>query len=226
MNAIRFVLFLVIAGGWCLADDRTVLATEVHRIFKEKCADCHGSHLPKPKGRFGFVLDLGRVGKVADYVTPGDAEKSEIYQMVLHNEMPGEDADVPPLTPDELKTVAAWIKQLRKSSRQPAKPAPLLSTTYSCPRVPACSAAWYIRQCIHMPTTVHIPAALLKSVDRRAKALGLSRNRLIIRALEHAVSDRSGWAPEFLEKLRTVDWETKTAESRWDTAARSTAVKV
>ena len=62
-----------------------------------------------------------------------------------------------------------------------------------------------------MPTTVHIPAALLKSVDRRAKALGLSRNRLIIRALERVVIDRSGWAPEFLKKLRSVDQETKTA---------------
>jgi metal-responsive CopG/Arc/MetJ family transcriptional regulator len=62
-----------------------------------------------------------------------------------------------------------------------------------------------------MPTTVHIPAALLKSVDRRAKALGLSRNRLIVRALEQAVSERSGWAPEFLEQLRNVDRETSAA---------------
>lgn len=59
-----------------------------------------------------------------------------------------------------------------------------------------------------MPTTVHIPAALLKSVDRRAKALGVSRNRLIVRALEQAVSERSRWAPEFLERLRNVDRET------------------
>ena len=62
-----------------------------------------------------------------------------------------------------------------------------------------------------MPTTVHIPAALLKSVDRRAKALGVSRNRLIVRALERAVSDRAGWAPEFLAKLRTVDDESVAA---------------
>ncbi len=62
-----------------------------------------------------------------------------------------------------------------------------------------------------MPTTVHIPAALLKSVDRRAKVLGLSRNRLIVRALERAISERPGWAPEFLEKLRSVDDETQTA---------------
>ena len=64
---------------------------------------------------------------------------------------------------------------------------------------------------VFMPTTVHIPAALLKSVDRRAKALGVSRNRLIVRALEQAVSERSRWAPEFLARLRTVDRETGEA---------------
>ena len=62
-----------------------------------------------------------------------------------------------------------------------------------------------------MPTTVHIPAALLESVDRRARVLGVSRNRLIVRALEQAVSERSGWAPEFLERLRNVDRETSVA---------------
>lgn len=62
-----------------------------------------------------------------------------------------------------------------------------------------------------MPTTVHIPAALLKSVDRRAKALGVSRNRLIVKALERAVSERVEWAPEFLKKLREVDDETVEA---------------
>ncbi len=62
-----------------------------------------------------------------------------------------------------------------------------------------------------MPTTVHIPAALLKSVDRRAKALGVSRNRLIVKALERAVSERVTWAPEFLERLRTVDDDTVQA---------------
>lgn len=62
-----------------------------------------------------------------------------------------------------------------------------------------------------MPTTVHIPPALLKSVDRRAKALGVSRNRLIVRALEQAVSERPGWTPEFLERLRNVDRDTSEA---------------
>jgi mono/diheme cytochrome c family protein/uncharacterized membrane protein len=86
------------------------LALQVHRIFEAKCADCHGSHLPKPKGKFGYVLDLTRVGKNPEYVTLGKPVESEIYQMVKNNEMPGEDADVPPLTPAELQIVARWIE--------------------------------------------------------------------------------------------------------------------
>ena len=62
-----------------------------------------------------------------------------------------------------------------------------------------------------MPTTVHIPDPLLKSVDRRAKALGISRNRLVVRALEQAVSTRERWSPEFLQRLRNVDHETSSA---------------
>jgi predicted transcriptional regulator len=62
-----------------------------------------------------------------------------------------------------------------------------------------------------MPTTVHIPDPLLKLLDRRARALGISRNRLVVRALEQAVSARSAWAPEFLERLRSVDRETTAA---------------
>jgi predicted transcriptional regulator len=62
-----------------------------------------------------------------------------------------------------------------------------------------------------MPTTVHIPDPLLKSVDRRARALGISRNRLVVRALEQAVSAPEGWPPEFLQQLRTVDRATSTA---------------
>jgi hypothetical protein len=62
-----------------------------------------------------------------------------------------------------------------------------------------------------MPTTVHIPPALLKSVDRRARALGVSRNRLIVRALERAVLEREAWAPEFLDRLRQVDDDTVAA---------------
>ena len=62
-----------------------------------------------------------------------------------------------------------------------------------------------------MPTTIHVPAPLLIAVDRRAKALRISRNRLIVQALEQAVHERSRWSREFLERLRDVDADTAAA---------------
>jgi hypothetical protein len=62
-----------------------------------------------------------------------------------------------------------------------------------------------------MPTTVHIPAPLLDAVDRRARALQVSRNRLIVRAIAREVSEPAGWSPEFVSRLRAVDADTGAA---------------
>jgi predicted transcriptional regulator len=59
-----------------------------------------------------------------------------------------------------------------------------------------------------MGTSIRIPAALLKEVDRRARALRVSRNRLILRALERELEQGSEWSAGFFEKLRTLDRET------------------
>ncbi len=73
-----------------------------------------------------------------------------------------------------------------------------------------------------MPTTVHIPVALLEAVNRRAKALKLSRNRLIVRALEREISEPSGWSPEFFDRLRDVDADTAEAVDELLAAVRDT----
>ena len=52
-----------------------------------------------------------------------------------------------------------------------------------------------------MPTSVHLPKPLLDAIDRRAKALHVSRNRLIILALERELRDRTDWSPGFFERL-------------------------
>ena len=54
---------------------------------------------------------------------------------------------------------------------------------------------------IFVPTTIHIPNALLERVDTRAKTLGISRNRLILEALEEKVGARDEWAPELVHML-------------------------
>jgi predicted transcriptional regulator len=52
-----------------------------------------------------------------------------------------------------------------------------------------------------VPTTIHIPAPLLERVDTRARALGISRNRLIQEALEEKVGARDVWSPELVQML-------------------------
>ena len=71
-----------------------------------------------------------------------------------------------------------------------------------------------------MATTVHIPAALLDDVDRRARALRVSRNRLIVRALAREVHSPSGWSPEFFDRLRDVDADTAGAADQLLAAVR------
>ena len=56
-----------------------------------------------------------------------------------------------------------------------------------------------------MATSIHIPKPLLEAVDRKARALRISRNRLIVRALERELTAGSDWSPGFFEQLSTVD---------------------
>lgn len=51
-------------------------------------------------------------------------------------------------------------------------------------------------------TTIHIPPPLLAALDAKAKARGVSRNRLIVQALERSLDDDANWDEDFLEMLR------------------------
>jgi len=59
-----------------------------------------------------------------------------------------------------------------------------------------------------MPTSVHLPKALLEAVDRKARALRISRNQLVVRALEHELQAGADWSPDFFERLADVDANT------------------
>lgn len=56
-----------------------------------------------------------------------------------------------------------------------------------------------------MPTSVHIPKPLLAAVDRKARTLKISRNRLIVQALEREVAHDSNWSPDFFERLESPE---------------------
>lgn len=60
-----------------------------------------------------------------------------------------------------------------------------------------------------MPTSVHLPQTLLQAVDRKAKALKMSRNQFVVRALQREVA-ASEWSSGFFETL-AADGETRKA---------------
>ena len=62
-----------------------------------------------------------------------------------------------------------------------------------------------------MATSVHLPKPLLDAVDRRARALKISRNRLIVKALQRELADTSEWSSGFFERLAATDGTTQVA---------------
>jgi mono/diheme cytochrome c family protein len=84
-------------------------ADQARATFKAKCAGCHGPDLQKPKGRFGYVLDLGKIAANREMVVPGRPEQSELWELVEHNEMPPEGSPHGPLTPAQKETIRNWI---------------------------------------------------------------------------------------------------------------------
>ena len=53
-----------------------------------------------------------------------------------------------------------------------------------------------------MPTTIHVPPALLRKIDVRAKALGVSRNRFIIETLNEKLQSARAWPEDFVRALK------------------------
>lgn len=86
------------------------VAKRVLEIFDAKCLECHSPEMPRPKGKFGYVNDLKRMADNPEYVVRGKPDDSDLYLMVLNDEMPGEDAPVPPLTPEEKEIVKRWVE--------------------------------------------------------------------------------------------------------------------
>jgi uncharacterized membrane protein/mono/diheme cytochrome c family protein len=208
------ILLLAASGGNALSapakppgkEEKLRLAGEVFRIFEAKCADCHGSHLPKPKGKFGYVLDLKRVAENPEFVVRGDPANSELYQMVKNDEMPGEDADVPGLTPEEKHAVESWVLAGAPS----VLPAAIMPQDGAPEKKPELQVS-FLRRVINWvgkfhPVSTHFPIALLMSAVlaealawflRRAEWMLLVRFLVVLGALSSVPTVILGWCAEF-----------------------------
>jgi hypothetical protein len=72
-----------------------------------------------------------------------------------------------------------------------------------------------------MAASVHIPPELLAAVDRKAGALGISRNRLIIRALERELVPGAGWSGGFFDSLAAIEPGTAEAARAMEEAIKA-----
>jgi mono/diheme cytochrome c family protein len=131
-----------------------ILANHVHAIFQARCTECHGANLARPKGQFGYVLDLARVAANPKMVVPGVPAQSEIYQTVLHDEMPPPKSRRPPLTAEEKEIVKSWIE-----AGAPAALPEVDATTATPPLTLGRRVLRDLGQ-FHPPST-HFPIALL-----------------------------------------------------------------
>jgi uncharacterized membrane protein/mono/diheme cytochrome c family protein len=137
------------------------LATEVKAVFQAKCSECHGPHVPKPKGHFGYVLDLKRLAADPKKVVPSRPEESVLWQLVRDEMMPAEGAKAGPLTRAQKETIRAWIEAGAPSTPvESSDPSPA-NTAADRPPAPAAKRQFLDWLGNFHVVVIHFPIALL-----------------------------------------------------------------
>ncbi len=138
-------------------DDALALASQVRVVFETKCIECHGAQLGKPKGKFGYVLDLARVAANPELVVRGDPEDSELFILIDEGEMPPEKSKTGPMSPPQIDQVKQWILAGAQAPIGEPVALPPPSIEYEAPFADRL-LQWLGR--FH-PLTVHFPIAML-----------------------------------------------------------------
>jgi mono/diheme cytochrome c family protein/uncharacterized membrane protein len=136
-------------------------AADVRAIFAAKCAGCHRPDVAKPKGRFGYVLDLGRVAGNPKMVVPFKPEESKLWELVRVGEMPPPEAASGSLTDQQKEAIRAWIAAGAPPGTPPPPedaPHPNEPSGGTAPSTAGRFLAWLGK--IHL-LLVHFPIALL-----------------------------------------------------------------
>jgi uncharacterized membrane protein len=164
--------------GGAQSKEALLVTAAVFELFEGKCNDCHGAQLAKPKGKFGYMMDLKRVAANEEYVVPGEPDKSEMYRLVNEDEMPGKDSEHGVATAAEKLALRQWIQigaPAALPAAQAARQAELMSAQAPEPEKPKAGRT-FVRHLtawlgsFHSAST-HFPIALLM-VAVLSEALG------------------------------------------------------
>ncbi len=134
----------------------------VRKILRHHCAACHGSHLSRPKGRFGFVLDLHRLAASPTLLVPGRPDASALLRDVEAGKMPPPEDDGPRPTAADIDVLRRWIQAgaepgAHNAATASAPPPPR-------PRGPARLIGQFHPLCVHFPVALLITAALAEMI--------------------------------------------------------------
>jgi len=106
-------------------------AKEVKALFQKKCAKCHGPEgvreTKSPKGEFGFVLDLGKLGLDPKKIVRGNPDESGLFNLVMDDMMPFAETEEP-LPASEKEIIRRWIL-----AGAPTEEGKLPLVEYRCP---------------------------------------------------------------------------------------------
>jgi hypothetical protein len=137
------------------------LATEVKAVFQAKCSECHGPQVPKPRGNFGYVLDLKRLAADPEKVVPSRPDESLLWQLVRDDMMPAEGARAGPLADGQKEAIRAWIEAGAPSTpTESGAPSPADQTADS-PSAPAAEKHFLDWLGNFHVVVIHFPIALL-----------------------------------------------------------------
>jgi uncharacterized membrane protein/mono/diheme cytochrome c family protein len=200
-GALAVALTLWIARASDAEDQLPSLATQVHAIFQAKCVECHAADLAHPKGKFGYVLDLPRVAANPKMIVPGDPSKSELFQMVWHNEMPDPKGDSPPLTAEEKAIVKAWIETLAPTALGAGTTDVAPANTNAAPQLTLGQRILRDAGQFHPPSThfpialliVALPAELMWALTRKDSWKAVVRFCVVLGAATAVVTATLGW---------------------------------
>src|ERR1043166_5816493 len=99
-------------------------ANDIKAIFDKSCVKCHGAEKPKAKLRLDSLAGALKGSENGKVIEPGKSAESVLVINVAHlgdedDWMPPPDnkAKIPPLTPEQIGLIRAWIDQGARTAR-------------------------------------------------------------------------------------------------------------